>query len=812
MPAAAARTGETSRWNRRASRLRRAQRTIEPLERRLLLAGNPLTPLPYQGHPQGVPGTIEAENYDTGGEGVSFHDPTPQYENTTYRPDSVGIAPSNDAGGGYLVGWTNPGEWLNYTVNVAFTTTYSINFRVACGDQGGTFHVNVDGVNATGPIQVTNTGGWATWTTITVPNVTIPAGQHVLTLSIDSAAQAGYGVANFNWMQLKDNPYTSPRTQWWRDAKYGLFIHWGLYSQLAGHWNGQTTTGYGEWIMNDLNIPLAQYAQVANQFDPTQFSAQQWVQIAKDAGMQYIVLTTKHHDGFSMFDTSVNTYNVVDATPWGQDPVAELSAAAHAAGLHFGAYYSILNWADPNASAAGINTYMVTMETQLKELITNDHPDVLWFDGEWPTWWTDELGRELQEYVQNLDPAIIINNRVGKRLVTDGDFDTPEQTIPTNEPAGRLWETAMTINDTWGYKDTDTDFKSWTTILQDLTTVVSGGGNYLLNVGPTGAGVIPAPEVQVLDQVGSWLAVNGQAIYGTVPSTLAKPSWGQLTQKGNSLYAIVYSWPSNGVLSLPLTQSVAGVTMLSGNQALSFATNSQGLQINVPGTMPMQPATVIRIDLGTPSGTISGNVFNDLNHDGVAESGEGGLAGVTVYLDANNNGRLDSGETSTTTDVNGNYTFVGLAPGTYIVREVVPSGDAETAPLGYGGSVNVAAGQTASGPQFGDVQISSVLINFSYLTALAQHYDQPATFAGGDVNGDGTANFQDLVIVAQNYGKTLGTTAAAAVFAAAQSPAPSLTSTAKRKPVQRHVTSAASRLLSRTIDTTATKVAIKPPA
>jgi alpha-L-fucosidase len=222
-----------------------------------------------------------------------------------------------------------------------------------------------------------------------------------------------------------DDPATSPRTQWWRDAQFGMFIHWGLYSQLAGHWNGQTTTGFGEWIMNDLHIPLDQYAQVANQFNPTQFNAQQWVQIAESAGMKYIVMTAKHHDGFSMFDTSVNHYNVVDATPWHQDPIAQVSAAAHAAGLHFGAYYSILNWADPNASAAGINTYMVTMETQLKELIQNDHVDLLWFDGEWPDWWTDQRGQELTAYLRNLDPAIIINNRVGKRLVTDGDYDTP---------------------------------------------------------------------------------------------------------------------------------------------------------------------------------------------------------------------------------------------------------------------------------------------------------------------------------------------------------------------------------------------------
>ena len=553
----------------------------------------PPTETPFQNQPQGVPGTIEFENYDNGGEGVAYHDTDSANLGGQYRHDGVDLSNATDAGGGYFVGWTNPGEWLNYTVNVASSTTYSLAFRVASGSTGGTFHLNVDGNNATGSVAIHNTGGWQSWTTITVPNVPISAGKHVLTLVIDSGPQ---GVANFNYVQINDNPATSPRTQWWRDAKFGMFIHWGLYSQLAGHWNGQTTSGFGEWIMNDLNIPLAQYAQVANQFNPTQFSAQQWVQIAKDAGMQYIVLTAKHHDGFSMFNTSVNNYNVVAATPWHQDPVAELSAAAHAAGLHFGAYYSILNWADPNASATGINTYMVTMETQLKELITNDHPDILWFDGEWPSWWTDERGRELTEFVRDLDPAIIINNRVGKRLVTDGDFDTPEGVIPSNEPAGRLWETAMTINDTWGYKDTDTDYKSPTTLTDDLATIVSGGGNYLLNVGPTGAGVIPAAEVSIIDQVGTWLRSDGSAIYGATQAPVGPQTWGVMTRKGNTLYAIVAAWPTNGTLHVPVKGAVASASILSSGAALSFTTSSTGVDIKVPLTMPMQPATVIQIN------------------------------------------------------------------------------------------------------------------------------------------------------------------------------------------------------------------------
>ena len=302
-----------------------------------------------------------------------------------------------------------------------------------------------------------------------------------------------------------------------------------------------------------------------------------------------------------MFNTSVNNYNVVADTPWGQDPTALLSAAAHAAGLKFGVYYSILDWADPNASAAGIGTYMKTMETQLNELITNDHPDILWFDGEWPTWWTDEMGRELTEYVRDLNPALIINNRIGKRLVTDGDFDTPEQLIPTNEPAGRLWETAMTLNDTWGYKDTDNDWKSPTTIISDLTDIVANGGNYLLNVGPTGAEIIPAPAVSIIEQVGTWLDTNGAAIYGTTQAPVGNQSWGQLTRKGNTLYAIVYNWPTNGVLDVPVKGTVTSASILGGG-SVAFKTSTTGVDITVPTTMPMSPATVIQINF---SGSMS---------------------------------------------------------------------------------------------------------------------------------------------------------------------------------------------------------------
>jgi alpha-L-fucosidase len=502
--------------------------------------------------------------------------------------------------------------------------------------------------------------------------------------------------------------------------------------------------------MNDLNFPLAQYAQVANSFNPTLFNADQWVQIAKNAGMQYMVITSKHHDGFSMFPTSVNTYNIADATPFGRDPLAELSTAARAAGLHFGVYYSILNWADPNASAAGIGTYMQTMETQLRELVTHYDPGILWFDGEWPTWWTDEDGRELEEFIRNINPSIIINNRVGKRLSTDGDFDTPEQVIPAGASPGRLWETAMTLNDTWGYKDTDNDWKSPTTVIGNLADIVSKGGNFILNVGPTGQGIIPAPSVQILQTVGSWLSANGEAIYGAGLAPVAPQTWGSIIEKGNAEYAIVFNWPSSGVLHVPVPATAWRAELLNGS-SLSFTTSSGAIDITIPTTMPSQPATVIRIDL-VPPGTavITGQVFNDANNNGARDPGETGLAGATVFLDANHNGALDPGEISTTTDAAGNYAFVGLLPGSYVVSEIAPTGYRRTTT--YSVPATVAANRVASGPLFGNVQASTVPMNFAYLLLLAQHYTQPATFATGDLNDDGLVNFDDLLLLIQNYG------------------------------------------------------------
>ena len=278
------------------------------------------------------------------------------------------------------------------------------------------------------------------------------------------------------------------RMQWWRDARFGMFIHWGIYAVPAGIQDGKIVDAKhgSEWLQCDALLRRDQYEPYAKQFNPTRFDAAQWVRLAHDAGMKYIVITAKHHDGFSMYDTAVNNYNIVKATPFDRDPLKELSRECKRQGVHFGVYYSILDWHHPaqenDPKREGRNAYrfnrirpelkgayIANMKAQLKELIQDYHAEVLFFDGEWVPWWTQEDGRELLRYVRRLNPAIIVNNRIGKRKKEDGDYGTPEQRIPA---AGLDydWETCMTLNGTWDTRATITTgnpltiwFASWST-------------------------------------------------------------------------------------------------------------------------------------------------------------------------------------------------------------------------------------------------------------------------------------------------------------------------------------------------------------
>ena len=441
-------------------------------------------------------------------------------------------------------------------------------------------------------------------------------------VSGQTSAQLNHSFANETKAQRDQ------RMRWWREARFGMFIHWGLYAVPAGEYNGKRSDRIGEWIMEWGNIPRAEYEKFTADFNPVKFNAKEWVGIARNAGMKYIVITSKHHDGFAMYDSKVSNYDIVDATPYHRDPIKELAAEAKKQGLVFCFYYSILDWhypaayvdapgKDPTAGnrttklkPGGKEEYLKYMKAQLRELVTNYDPGVLWFDGEWQDWWTEEDGKQLYEYVRSLKPSIIINNRVGRGREgmkglskTDqtyaGDFGTPEQQIPPNGLSGVDWESCMTMNTTWGFKSYDDKWKSPEVIIRNLIDIASKGGNYLLNVGPTKEGLIPAPSVERLAAVGRWMKVNGESIYGTTASPFTtQPEFGRVTSKPEKLYLHVFNWPSDGNLVVPaIGQPVKRAYLLATpKQSLTVSETAEALSVKLPATAPDPIASVVVLE------------------------------------------------------------------------------------------------------------------------------------------------------------------------------------------------------------------------
>jgi alpha-L-fucosidase len=402
------------------------------------------------------------------------------------------------------------------------------------------------------------------------------------------------------------------RMQWWREARFGMFIHWGLYSVPAGHYHGAPVPSAGEWIMHTAHIPVAEYAAFAQKFDPEQFNADTIVGIAKQAGMKYIVMTAKHHEGFAMFHSTTDPYNIYDATKFKRDPIQEMTDAAKKQGVKFGVYYSQnLDWHHPGGGTAGpawddaqkgdFDTYVKTISApQVKELLTRYHPAVLWWDIRGP-FTPDEVKLLTASFAD--DPGLIANNRLGGGV--PGDTETPEQYIPATGYPGKDWETCMTINNTWGYKSDDTNFKSVNTLLHNLIDIASKGGNYLLNVGPDQNGVIPQPEVDRLLAMGKWLKANGDGIYGTTASPYKHlPFDGRATVKGRTLYLHVFTWPQAGLVLAGLNNKVYGAKVLAtGEKLVATKRNDGELSISAPSTTDPNATTVAVALDGPPSVT-----------------------------------------------------------------------------------------------------------------------------------------------------------------------------------------------------------------
>jgi alpha-L-fucosidase len=404
------------------------------------------------------------------------------------------------------------------------------------------------------------------------------------------------------------------RMAWWREARFGLFIHWGLYAIPAGKWKGETN--HAEWILTTAQIPIDQYEKFALQFNPTAFNAAEWVRYAKEAGMKYIVITSKHHDGFCLFDSKHTDYDVIDATPFKRDILKELAEECQKQGLKMCFYHSIMDWHHPDylprrvwesrsADGADFERYVDYMKKQVAELLTNyGDLGVLWFDGEWEHTWEEERGRDLYMYVRSFQPDIIINNRVGKGRegmagtydpeTSVGDFGTPEQEIPATG-LDYDWETCMTMNDHWGYNKNDYNWKSEKDLIRKLVDIASKGGNFLLNVGPTAEGRFPTPSIDRLQAMGKWLSINGEGIYGTTASRFESLEWGRSTTKSKKLYFFVFDWPSDGNLLVPglLTEVDSAYLMVEPNARLKTTLNPDSTVITLPELAPDPIVSVV---------------------------------------------------------------------------------------------------------------------------------------------------------------------------------------------------------------------------
>lgn len=410
------------------------------------------------------------------------------------------------------------------------------------------------------------------------------------------------------------------RMKWWHEARFGMFIHWGLYSVPAGVYKDRTD--YAEWLMESAHVPVDEYEKYRDGFNPVKFDPDAWAKMAHDAGMKYVVITTKHHDGFALFDSKAGPYNIM-STPYKKDIMRELATAVRKEGLTMCWYHSIMDWHHPDYFPARawnpragkqktLDAYNEYLRKQVSELLTNYGPiGVMWFDGEWERSWNDHYGKPLYELCRTLQPNVIVNNRVsnsregGMEDATSGgvgDFTTPEQYIPPTGLPGIDWETCMTMNNNWGYNSHDQHWKSSEVLVKNLVDVVSKGGNYLLNIGPKADGTFPDEAVSRLHDIGEWMKVNSEAIYGTEASEFDSLPWGRSTTKfhpdSTTLYFHVFDWPKDGRLVIPgLASEVQSASVLGADGKAEAKQEGPNVVISLPAVAASTMPVVVKLDV-----------------------------------------------------------------------------------------------------------------------------------------------------------------------------------------------------------------------
>ena len=421
---------------------------------------------------------------------------------------------------------------------------------------------------------------------------------------------------------VESTEHHTARVQWFNEARFGMFIHWGIYSVPAGEWQGKEVRGIGEWIFNHGKIPVADYKAFAKDFTAAKYDPKAWAALAKEAGVKYVVLTAKHHEGFALYDSAASDWNAVKASGAKRDLIAPLAEAVRAEGLKFGLYYSqSQDWGNRGGSVmtrdkgpekgkwdpaqkGDFDEYLKTISLpQVKEILTRYQPSVIWWDTACDM--TTERAKPFAEALAKLSPDIISNNRLGGGYM--GDTKTPEQNIPPRGFPGEMFEVCMTMNDTWGYKKMDNKWKSVHEILRNLSDISSKGGNFLLNVGPTAEGEIPQASIDRLKEVGRWMAINGEAIYATQAGPFQKRlSWGRVTQKANAkggaaLYLHVWEWPKDGKLLLPtVQQKPVAARILKGGASVASELSAEGLTVNLPGEATDPDVSMVVLEFSKP--------------------------------------------------------------------------------------------------------------------------------------------------------------------------------------------------------------------